>query len=971
MISQSAAFNAAFLSDSRQILVSIDINGAIFTNDGVNNMTYSNSVLNGESLDLGSTTVAQISLELAGVIKTIAIGHKLVPKIGIVLPDGSTEFTSLGVFYINDVKRDLNTQITKITAYDLMAGLGGQYVSKLTYPATIRAVAQEIASLAGMIVDATIAALPTDKINKLPDNYTYRQAIGTIAQFVGGYATFTRDGKLAVRKLDTTNAVSINPDNFTYSGFDRSETSYVIAGLQATISSDEDETTLQSGSATGNQVVLDNPVMTQALLDKSYNVVKGYSFYPYTLDWRGLPNLEVGDIIELTDVDGVVYNIPNLSYTLEFDGGLGATSTADFTSVGDSDVDFGTGLTQAIKQSITAAQVAKQQAADALAASDKLNTDLSKQINDNKNAADESIANAQSQLDKVTPLFKDTSGNYYKDLNTALLSTKLLGDANGNQSIIAQTKSSWTADIQSAKTGLQSQITAGDDSILASVGSYMGAPNLSVDSDLAGQVAYSNLWTIQDAWYVSGATPTGKGTISWGVNTLNSERSSNTYVYGPSFKVGRNRVYSASIQTLFRTTNNASDILIAGLQFSGDKGATWSNVVRVSNETGTSGTHGFKLFTLENQTLPDLGTDYALARWAYVVKGGVNAYIAEPQFNMGATVNPYQAGPATSFDTVMGLFDGRFALGIQNNQGLITSGVFGDVNGMTITGKTVTIDANTTIIKNLNASNVMTGTLSGVDIKSTGSLSAIATVATGSYGWSFASNWFNGGSDGSTVSITGTLKSNPTDGLVVDGTATRTPTSGSASSKPYRTQIGAGVIVIGQTSATTATGLPNGVLSISAGGIQYNQGGGDFMRINVDGYSSNTNIIGGYVGQTNDVDWTPLGTVTAFGPYGGGSANVLKFKKYLNRVEISGVITPTANYAGTSDLRTISGLLPANARPLQTKYFLQQATGTATWLLTIGTDGTLSFSRHRSGNSTSYATVSAGDWLPITASFTI
>lgn len=69
-------------------------------------------------------------------------------------------------------------------------------------------------------------------------------------------------------------------------------------------------------------IVMSNPVMKQEWLDNLFESVKGFNFYPASFSFMGDPRLDVGDIIVVIDATGNPINVPVMSHTLTYDGGL-------------------------------------------------------------------------------------------------------------------------------------------------------------------------------------------------------------------------------------------------------------------------------------------------------------------------------------------------------------------------------------------------------------------------------------------------------------------------------------------------------------------------------------------------------------------------------------------------------------------------------------------------------------------------
>lgn len=75
---------------------------------------------------------------------------------------------------------------------------------------------------------------------------------------------------------------------------------------------------------------------------------------------------------------------------------------------------------------------------------------------------------------------------------------------------------------------------------------------------------------------------------------------------------------------------------------------------------------------------------------------GQIAQFAQPMVTATEKLQPYT--PNNDITTQLALLKDNWSIGIADNAGKLASGVFGDINGMTLNGKTVTINANQTVI---------------------------------------------------------------------------------------------------------------------------------------------------------------------------------------------------------------------------------------------------------------------------------
>lgn len=320
---------AAWLSPSRQLSIRVKMNDVTYGSEDITSLSFDSGSISGETYQIGSTYMNSIQIIFPSLIETVKEDMELLPELG-VLVNGTYEYTKLGHFFIDEFERNRNNNTTTIKATDKMRFMEGPYESKLSYPRAYKEVALEIANLSGVEVNQnSFASLGIGAINK-PVEYTFRQAIGLIAQFEGGFASFNRNGELEIRRLAPT-TFEINPESYMLKGFTKNEVSYRIGGIS--VKTGEEETdVIRVGSTNGSQVQLENRVMTQQLLNQTWELVKDLNYFPYELKWRGCPPLEAGDWIYVTANDGTKYSVPNLSYSITFNGGMSAESKATTSS---------------------------------------------------------------------------------------------------------------------------------------------------------------------------------------------------------------------------------------------------------------------------------------------------------------------------------------------------------------------------------------------------------------------------------------------------------------------------------------------------------------------------------------------------------------------------------------------------------------------------------------------------------------
>lgn len=360
MLTQTKEVRDAWRASQRTLDIKVAVNGKTYNATDINSLKYDSGAYTGDTFAIGSTYSNSVQLEFSHLIENLKLGMEVLPSIGIKTSKGYI-YEPLGVFIISsEIKMDRNNNLTSISASDRFCGLEGTYKSKLAYPARVLDIIAEICAQSG--VKANV-----DDLSRLPHQadlpsaitgQTYRKALGWIAQLYAGYATFDRHGLFTIRTIAEPN-YELDPSQYEQAGLTKNEAPYKISGIQCqtTITTktrdgeDTDETkTYQVGDTNGSQIKLENNIMTPDRLTNIWEQLKDVTFYPFSLNWFGNPAIEAGDWLKLQDKQGNKFIVPNNSYTLDFNGGLSATSKADQTSSTDSGIAWEGTFSQAIRE---------------------------------------------------------------------------------------------------------------------------------------------------------------------------------------------------------------------------------------------------------------------------------------------------------------------------------------------------------------------------------------------------------------------------------------------------------------------------------------------------------------------------------------------------------------------------------------------------------------------------------------------
>ena len=301
------------------------------------NCTYSASIGGSDALTIGGVTAAMVTLtinqEVAWRDKTIVV------SVGAEV-DGTTQYVPLGTFAVTDCKQAEGT--TTITAYDAAYyALGGTYTPTVSSGATVAAVLSDVATQCGLTLATLPAAASTTNVVGDLTGKTCRDMVGYLAALVGCNALIDRDGKLALRWF-AASGQSYSPSDYYNAGLsiDGTSTLACIRAEVETTTTDADGNTSVTTNAytaggTGVGISIQNPYMTQVILDAVWASIGGLAYTVGSCDiFHGLLT-EPGDLVTITDKAGVAHTLAVMTLELSIDGGCKSTLRATGESTTD------------------------------------------------------------------------------------------------------------------------------------------------------------------------------------------------------------------------------------------------------------------------------------------------------------------------------------------------------------------------------------------------------------------------------------------------------------------------------------------------------------------------------------------------------------------------------------------------------------------------------------------------------------
>ncbi len=280
----------------------------------------------------GTIFAPYISAEISNV-DTYIENEEIQLQIGLLLDDGTVEYTNQGYFTVLKPKRNVH-QIS----FDAV----GRISSKLNALPDLP-VEMTLSNLANAITDKTGVPIRTngvtlDGVITVPLNgLTCRELLEVIVSVLGGFATEDGNGNIIICKHSTESPLPYNGD-YTITPPSFNDYNYILSGIKVVSTSeymdDEGNAVPEIAYTDGVPIVtLSNSYMTKELFAAFSRNVIGFSFKPGEIPLAlGDPRIEPWDSISFTDIDGTTHIVPCLEVTHTFDGGLASSISAKGSS---------------------------------------------------------------------------------------------------------------------------------------------------------------------------------------------------------------------------------------------------------------------------------------------------------------------------------------------------------------------------------------------------------------------------------------------------------------------------------------------------------------------------------------------------------------------------------------------------------------------------------------------------------------
>lgn len=355
MLTVSDAFKSAMVAPVRRFKAKVDINN--HSTNTVYNYTEQDRVKTVEIQRVGDNSkfygygiCQRINIKLVDLEDSLSYLNTsccVDINLGIVLPDGSTEYVDYPTFYITETNRSEEDGEVSVTGYDMLDQATLHTVSELVLdtPYTIENFIVACADLLG--IGVTFDNIPQDDYalylsypqgGNFAGTESIREALNAAAEATQSIYYIDNNNNLHFKRFNKDGAAVATITENDYYTLNHSSNRRLVEVMHCTELGDNVSAKLAITGTT--QYVRNNPFWEMRtddigeVVDNALAVVGGLTINQFDCNWRGNLPLEIGDKIDLKQVclDGCVESAFVLDDVVTYDGGYQHTTQWSYSN---------------------------------------------------------------------------------------------------------------------------------------------------------------------------------------------------------------------------------------------------------------------------------------------------------------------------------------------------------------------------------------------------------------------------------------------------------------------------------------------------------------------------------------------------------------------------------------------------------------------------------------------------------------
>jgi hypothetical protein len=425
VINNNAELLAALASPVRKIGFRVyifkdtDYVGSFDYKDRLISITVERSGDSSKFFGYGVSHKANIKLIDANRELNITTEHKLIITYDC---NNTKDYFFTPFLYVSEVHRDEKTNELSITAYDLLYSINRYTIGDLGLEENYSPFGILVAIINKFGLPESLPIYGVDDISifsningaNFSGNENLREVLDDIAELIQCIYYINYDNELCFKRLSNNSDVNYTIEKSMYIDFDSGANRRLTTITHTTELGDN--VTVTTGVSGSTQYIRSNPFLDLRddigdLMDAAIANVGGLTINQFELEWRGIPDIEIGDKIAIATKDGGYVYSYLLNDTLSYDGSLSQSTKWEYEEDEGESADNPTNLGDALKQTFARVDKANKQidlvASESSANSDKIaalqiNTEgISASVSDLEKSIEDANGNIVDILSKV------------------------------------------------------------------------------------------------------------------------------------------------------------------------------------------------------------------------------------------------------------------------------------------------------------------------------------------------------------------------------------------------------------------------------------------------------------------------------------------------------------------------------------------------------------------------------------------
>lgn len=308
MINTNEEFNSSVIAQDRVINAKVIFNGTTELINEVISVVLDEISCSESTLKIGEINTNKATVKFKMPDNKIPLKNSTVK----IYSGVNGVYVCKGTYYTAEIDKSDNSDFITVVAYDSTYHLNKTYIPDIEYPNSLSNVINDICSQCNILHD--IKNIPDITIDGYIDNMTCKQFLGYMMGLMGCNGTINPDDKLIAYWYKDC-GIEITYDLQFMNGFNRTTDEDIVIN---SLTSGDSENVLVAGNGFG--ITFENPYMKQEILDSIFERIKGFTYTPCTVEWRGNPALEITDIVKVEDKNGVLHNVLLSEHTIVLTG---------------------------------------------------------------------------------------------------------------------------------------------------------------------------------------------------------------------------------------------------------------------------------------------------------------------------------------------------------------------------------------------------------------------------------------------------------------------------------------------------------------------------------------------------------------------------------------------------------------------------------------------------------------------------